>query len=98
MDRLDLTLLCKRLLGIALERNELTHEVLVHVHDGCVVIEITAVVLGAEYGDQLLVLSEKAVAIFHDLVTTTYQVEVMYLQEILKLFMSEHLTAAPFIF
>ena len=78
--------LCKRLLGIALERNELAHEVLVHIHDGRVVVEITAVVLGAEDGDQLLVLTEEAVSIFHDLVATTYQVKVMYLQEILQLF------------
>ena len=62
------------LLGVSFEGHELAHEVLVYIHDSCVVIKVSTVVLGREYGHELFVLSEETVTIFHDLVTSANQI------------------------
>ena len=88
----------KRFLGVALESDELAHEVLIHVHDGRVVVEIATIVLCAEDGDELLILAEETIAVLHDLMPTAYQVEIVHLQEGLELLVAKDLTAASLVF
>lgn len=88
----------KCFLGITLECDELAHQVLVHVHYCRVVVEITAIVLCAEDRNELLILSEEAVAVLHDLMPATYEVQVVVLQELLQLFVAKDLTATSLVF
>lgn len=37
-------------LCVSLESNELAHQILVYIHDGSIVIKVTAVILSTEYG------------------------------------------------
>lgn len=62
------------LLGITFKGDEFTHEVLIHIHDSSIVIELSTIVLGAEDCYQLFIFAEEAVTIFHHLVTTANQV------------------------
>ena len=85
------------LLGVALERDELAHKVLVYVHYGCIVVEISAIIFGAEYRHKLLVLPEEAVSILHYLVAAAYQVEVVNGKEVFQLFASKDFSASSLI-
>ena len=57
--------LIRILFGITFESDEFAHQVLIHVHNRCVVVKISAVVLCAENCNQLFVFAEKSVTIFH---------------------------------
>jgi len=67
------------LLGIPFECDELTHEVLVYVHNGCIVIKVSTIVLGAENGDKLLILTKESIPIFHYLMSSAYEIKIMFL-------------------
>jgi hypothetical protein len=67
---------------VSLKRDEFAHEILVNIHYCCVIVEISAVILGAEYGNELLVLAEESISVFHHLMSTANQVKIMPLQEI----------------
>ena len=71
-------LFCLILLRVSLECNEFTHEILVDVHYSCVIVEVATVVLGTEYRNKLLVLAEESIAVFHHLMSTTNQIQVMF--------------------
>ena len=90
-------LLLRQFLGVSFEGDELAHELAVDVHDCSVIVEVSAIILGTENGDKLLVFSEEAVTIFHDLVATTDQIEVMLPQELLQLRSTEYVAAATFV-
>ena len=85
------------LFGITFECYKFAHKVVVNVHHSSVVVEITAVVFGAENCDQLFVFSEESVTILHDLVTSTNEVKVVFLKEDFELFFAEDKSAAPLI-
>ena len=89
--------LCGVLFGVAFEGDEFAHQVLVHVHHGCIVVEVAAVVFGAEDGHKLLVLSEEAVAVFHDLMASADEVQVVPLKKLVELLLAEHPAASSLI-
>jgi hypothetical protein len=59
---------------ITFESDEFAHQVLVHIHHCSIVVKITAVVFCGENSYQLFVFAEEAVAVFHYLMTSAYQV------------------------
>ena len=74
------------------------HKVLVYIHDRGIVIEVSTVVFGAEYGNKLLILSKEPVAIFHDLMASANQVKVVVFKELFQLLFAEHKPTASLIF
>ena len=90
-------MLLRQFLGVSFEGDELAHELAVDVHNGGIIVEISAIVLGTENGDKLLVFSEEAITIFHDLVTTADQIEIMLPEELLQLRPTEDVATATFI-
>ena len=89
---LGLVFLC-----VSLKRNKLAHKVLVYIHDSGIIIEVSAIVFGAENGHKLLVLSKESVAILHDLMASANQVKVEFLQKLLKLLSSENKSTASLV-
>ena len=85
------------LLGVALERDEFAHKVLVHVHHGGIVVEVATVVFGAEDGHKLLVFAEEAITIFHDLMASADEVQIVPFEELVELLLAEDPTAASFV-
>ena len=85
------------LLSVSLERDELTHQVLIDIHDSRVIVEVTAIVFRTEYGYQLLVLAEETVSVLHNLMSTADQVKVVPAEEVLQLWSAEHVTTATLI-
>jgi len=69
----------KCFLRVALESDELAHQVLIHIHDGGIVVEVATIVLCTEDGDKLLILAEETVAVLHDLMPSADQVEIVNL-------------------
>jgi hypothetical protein len=70
---------------------------LIHVHHGSIIVEIATIVLGRKDRNQLLVLSKETVTIFHDLMSSANQIEVMPLKEFFQLLSSEHKSAASLV-
>ena len=68
-------------LCVSFKRNELAHQILVYIHDGSVVIKVTAIIFSTENGYQLLVFAEETVAVLHYLMASADQIEVMFLKE-----------------
>ena len=64
-------------LRVTLESDELAHKVLIYIHYGGVIVKISTIVLRTEDCDELLILAKEAVAIFHNLMPTAYQVEIV---------------------
>jgi len=85
------------LLGISLEGDEFAHQILVYIHYSGVIIEVSAVVLGTENGDQLLVFPKEPIPVFHHLVAPADQIKVVLSQEFLKLFFSENKATPSFV-
>ena len=70
-------LFLRQLLGIAFECDELAHELAVNIHDGGIIVEVTAVIFSTEDRDELLVFAKEAVAVFHDLVAAANEIKVV---------------------
>jgi hypothetical protein len=84
-------------LCVSFKCNKLAHKVLVYIHHSSVVVKVTTVILGRKNGNQLLVLSEETISIFHDLMSSANQIEVMLFEEFFKLFPSKNEATASFV-
>ena len=90
-------LLGKVLFRVTFECDEFAHEILVDIHYSRVIVKVSTIILGAEYSHELLILAEEAIAIFHHLMSTTNEIKIMLLQELLKLLASKNVPTSSLI-
>ena len=83
-------LLGKVLFRVTFECDEFAHEILVDIHYSRIIVKVSTIILGAENSYELLILAEEAIAIFHHLMSTTNEIKIMLLQELLKLLASKN--------
>ena len=67
--------------GVLVANLERAHETLIHRHHPTGVVEFAAVIGGREERDQLP-FGEELIAILHDLMRTTYEIQVVAVQEL----------------